>query len=51
LGLQGVVVKSHGNAKRQAMAHAILEAVTEAERHIPGLIESMIKEYSIETGL
>lgn len=51
LGLRGVVVKSHGNANREAMAHAILEAVTEAERQIPRLIESMINEYSIETEL
>jgi len=29
LGLRGVVVKSHGNANREAMAHAILEAVVE----------------------
>ena len=51
LGLRGVVVKSHGNANREAMAHAIREAVTEAERQIPRLIESMINEYSIETDL
>lgn len=51
LGLRGVVVKSHGNANREAMAHAILEAVTEAKRQIPRLIESMINEYSIETEL
>jgi glycerol-3-phosphate acyltransferase PlsX len=48
LGLRGVVVKSHGNADREAFAHAILEAVTESERHVPGLIESMINDYSIE---
>ncbi|NOR19124.1 MAG: phosphate acyltransferase PlsX [Xanthomonadales bacterium] len=47
LGLRGVVVKSHGNANREAMGHAILEAVTEAERQIPRRIESMINEYSI----
>jgi len=51
LGLRGVVVKSHGNADRTAMGHAILEAVREAERRIPELIESMITEYSIEVGL
>jgi glycerol-3-phosphate acyltransferase PlsX len=48
LGLKGVVVKSHGNAGREAMASAILEAMTEAQRQIPQLIESMINEYSIE---
>jgi len=51
LGLRGVVVKSHGNANREAMAHAILEAVVEAERQIPQRIESMINEYSIDSVL
>ena len=51
LGLRGVVVKSHGSAKREAMGHAILEAVAEAERQVPRLIESMINDYSIEVSL
>jgi glycerol-3-phosphate acyltransferase PlsX len=51
LGLQGVVVKSHGNADRTAMAHAIAEAVTEAERKIPQRIEAMINEFSIDSGV
>ena len=51
LGLRGVVVKSHGNANREALGHAILEAVAEAERQVPQLIESMINDYSIEVGL
>lgn len=50
LGLRGVVVKSHGNANREAMGSAILEAVVEAERQVPRLIESMINDYSIEAG-
>jgi len=50
LGLQGVVVKSHGNADREAMAHAIIEAVTEAERKIPQRIEAMINEFSMDSG-
>lgn len=50
LGLRGVVVKSHGNAKRDALGHAIQEAVAEAERQVPQLIESMISDYSIEVG-
>jgi len=50
LGLRGVVVKSHGNANREALGHAILEAVTESERQVPQLIEAMINEYSIEVG-
>ena len=48
LGLRGVVVKGHGNSDRKALGHAITEAVVEAERHVPQLIESMIYDYSIE---
>ena len=51
LGLRGVVVKSHGNADRETLGYAILEAVVEAERQVPQLIESMINDYSIEAGL
>lgn len=51
LGLRGVVVKSHGNADRVALGHAIKEAVVEAERQVPRLIESMINDYSIEEGM
>jgi len=51
LGLRGVVVKSHGNANHEALGYAIREAVVEAERQVPQLIESMIKDYSIEVGL
>jgi glycerol-3-phosphate acyltransferase PlsX len=48
LGLKGVVVKSHGNAGRGAMANAIREAVKESERQVPQKIEAMINDYSIE---
>jgi len=48
LGLRGVVVKSHGNAGREALGHALREAVLEAHRQVPQQIESMIQEYSIE---
>ncbi len=51
LGLRGVVVKSHGSANREALGHAILEAVVEAQRQVPQLIESKINDYSIEVGL
>lgn len=51
LGLRGVVVKSHGSADQEALGHAIREAVVEAERQVPQLIESMINDYSIEVGL
>ena len=46
-----MVVKSHGNADREALGHAIREAVVEAERQVPQLIESMINDFSIEVGL
>ncbi len=48
LGLRNVVVKSHGNANRAAMGHAIAEAVAEARQQVPQAIESMIQDYSIE---
>ncbi len=51
LGLRNVVVKSHGNANREAMGHAISEAVEEARRQVPQAIESMIQDYSIEVNL
>ena len=51
LGLRGVVVKSHGNADHPTLVHALREAVVEAERQVPRLIESMINDYSIEEGL
>ena len=51
LGLRGVVVKSHGNADQAALGHAIREAIVEAERQVPQLIETMINDYSIEVGL
>ena len=35
LGLRNVVVKSHGNADREAMGHAIMEAIEEAQRQVP----------------
>ncbi len=49
LGLRGVVVKSHGNANREAFGHAIAEAVTEAQRQVPEQIQSMINDFSIDT--
>jgi glycerol-3-phosphate acyltransferase PlsX len=51
LGLRGVVVKSHGNADREATGQAIHEAVLEARRQVPQRIESMINEYSIEVSV
>ncbi len=35
VGLNGIVIKSHGGADRLAFSHAILEALTEARREVP----------------
>ncbi len=42
LGLQGIVVKSHGSATRECFAHAIVQAQTEVRRDVPGLINSRL---------
>ncbi len=46
-----MVVKGYGNSDRNALSHAIKEAVVEVERQVPRLIESMINDYSIEGDL
>lgn len=38
LGLNGVVIKSHGRAERLEFTHAIFEAIKEAQNDIPNLI-------------
>lgn len=35
IGLQGIVIKSHGGAKVKAFAHAIEEAIMQVEKNIP----------------
>ncbi len=42
LGLQGIVIKSHGSADVKGYAHAISEAVREVEKNIPHLIGAQI---------
>lgn len=44
IGLQGVVVKSHGNADAKAFSYAIVQAVEEVERKIPDMINSRLDE-------
>ncbi|WP_370301519.1 phosphate acyltransferase PlsX [Alkalimarinus coralli] len=44
VGLQGVVVKSHGNADSEAFAYAIDQAFDEAERKVPDLINDRLDE-------
>lgn len=48
LGLNGVVVKSHGGADRKAMTRAILEAGREARRRVPEKIETAIRAVQLE---
>jgi glycerol-3-phosphate acyltransferase PlsX len=40
VGLRGIVVKSHGNAKSPAFLAAINEAVREVEKQLPEKIEA-----------
>jgi glycerol-3-phosphate acyltransferase PlsX len=43
IGLQGIVVKSHGRANSSAFAHAIEEAVLEVEKNIPQRIRHEVE--------
>lgn len=49
LGLNGVVVKSHGRADSKALTRAILEAGREARRRVPEKIEASIRTFHLET--
>lgn len=49
LGLNRVVVKSHGGAECRAVTRAILEAGREARRDVPGKIEASIRAFQLET--
>ncbi len=42
LGLNGIVIKSHGSADRQAMSNAIEYAMLQIEKDIPAQVESRI---------
>ena len=42
LGLQGIVVKSHGSATRECFGHAIVQAREEVIRDVPGLINEKL---------
>lgn len=48
LGLNGVVVKSHGRSGRQASMAAILEAGREIERQVPQRIAAMVSDFDKE---
>ena len=49
LGLDGVVVKSHGRSDRYATCQAIMEAGREVQKQVPGRIAEAIKKYEQET--
>jgi len=49
LGLNAVVVKSHGNADHKAMTQAILEAGREARRRVPEKIQASFCAFQLET--
>ncbi len=48
LGLNGVVIKSHGNAPRHSFKKAIIEAMLEAEKNIPEKIRSEVEQYLVK---
>jgi len=43
IGLQGIVVKSHGSADIMSFAHAIREAIVEVEKDVPQRIGSQLE--------
>lgn len=47
LGLQGVVIKSHGNANERAMLAAIRQAVLEVELEVPSRINERLDDLMI----
>lgn len=44
VGLQGVVIKSHGSANRDAFAHAIYQAMLEAKKNVPQTISNQVTQ-------
>ncbi len=51
LGLNGVVVKSHGGANCKAMTQAILDAGREARRRVPEKIKTSMRAFQLETAV
>ncbi len=48
LGLQGIVVKSHGSADEFSFAHAINQSILEVEKNVPSLIVSILETHLSE---
>lgn len=44
LGLQGIVIKSHGGAKVPAWTYAIEEAIIQAQKNVPQLIKAKVEQ-------
>lgn len=44
LGLQGIVIKSHGGANQQAFTHALEEAMMQVQKNIPERISSEVEQ-------
>lgn len=49
LGLDGIVIKSHGNALRHSFKRAIEEAMIQAQQNIPDKIRSQVALYLVKT--
>lgn len=48
LGLNGIVIKSHGNAQRHSFRQAIKEAMIEVDKNIPERIRSEVEKYLVK---
>lgn len=48
LGLQGIVIKSHGSADEFSFANAIRVAIAECDHNVPQKIASQLEEYLLE---
>jgi glycerol-3-phosphate acyltransferase PlsX len=44
VGLQGIVIKSHGGASIPAFAHAIEEAIIQVDKNVPELIREKVEQ-------
>jgi glycerol-3-phosphate acyltransferase PlsX len=47
VGLNGVVIKSHGGADRVSFANAVRVAVTEARNGVPAQISQLLSQLSV----
>jgi glycerol-3-phosphate acyltransferase PlsX len=48
IGLQGIVIKSHGGASVKATVHALEEAIKEVKKDVPSKIKSKVQELAAE---